>query len=260
MCVLAVLMGLAACTSARDDASPAGTELLSDATGDRKLAGSLTVFAAASLTDVFPGLGERLEEQHPGLEVQFTFAGSSGLAAQLLQGAPADVFASADESQMARVVDADLAEDPQTFAQNVLMVAVPPDNPGNVSGLGDFAREELDLALCAPEVPCGSAAQELFDVLGIAAVPDTYEEDVRAVLTKVQLGEVDAGLVWFSDVVAAGPTILAFAPREAVLAETEYPIAALTAAPNPEAAQAFVDLVLSKEGRAALSSAGFHDR
>ncbi len=258
--LLAVLLGLAACTSAQDDARPSGSEVPSDPSGDQELAGTLTVFAAASLTDVFTGLGDRLEEQHAGLEVQFTFAGSSGLAAQLLQGAPADVFASADESQMARVVDADLTRDPEIFAQNVLMVAVPLDNPGNVSGLGDFDREELDLAVCAPEVPCGAAAQKLFDVLDIAAVPDTYEEDVRAVLTKVQLGEVDAGLVWFSDVVAAGPTILAFAPREAVLAETEYPIAALTAAPNPEAARAFVDLVLSKEGRAALSSAGFHDR
>ena len=258
--LLAVLLGLPACTSAAGDAPPGEAEVLGDPNGDAGPTGTLTVFAAASLTDVFTGLGDRLEEQHPELEVQFTFAGSSGLAAQLLQGAPADVFASADESQMARVVDADLAEDPQIFAQNVLMVAVPLDNPGNVEGLTDFAREELDLAVCAPEVPCGSAAQELFDVVDVVAVPDTYEEDVRAVLTKVQLGEVDAGLVWFSDVVAAGPTILAFAPREAVLAETEYPIAALTAAPNPEAARAFVDLVLSKEGRAALASAGFHDR
>ncbi|MFP5372039.1 MAG: molybdate ABC transporter substrate-binding protein [Actinomycetes bacterium] len=258
--LVAAALGLAACTPAPGDAAPGATGAPSPPSGDQELAGTLTVFAAASLTDAFAGLGDRLEEQHPGLEVRFTFAGSSGLAAQLLQGAPADVYASADESQMARVVDAGLARDPEVFAQNVLMVAVPTDNPGNVSGLGDFAREELDLAVCAPEVPCGSAAQQLFDVADVAAVPDTYEEDVRAVLTKVQLGEVDAGLVWFSDVVAAGPTILAFAPREAVLAETEYPIAALTAAPNPEAARAFVELVLSKEGRAALSSAGFHDR
>ena len=256
----AVLLVLAACTSAGSDEPPREPEVAGEVSGNRELDGTLTVFAAASLTDVFDGLGKRLEEQHPGLDVRFTFAGSSGLAAQLLQGAPADVFASADESQMARVVDGDLARDPEIFAQNVLMVAVPLDNPGNVAGLGDFAREELDLAVCAPEVPCGVAAQKLFGILDIAAVPDTYEEDVRAVLTKVQLGEVDAGLVWFSDVVAAGPSILAFAPREAVLAETEYPIAALTAAPNPEAARAFVDLVLSKDGRAALSSAGFHDR
>ena len=256
----AVLMGLAACTSTQSDAPPGRTAAVSNPGGAEELAGTLTVFAAASLTEVFTGLGDRLEAQHPGLEVRFTFAGSSGLAAQLLQGAPADVFASADESQMARVVEADLAQDPEIFAQNVLTVAVPPDNPGGVSGLEDFSREALDLAVCAPEVPCGSAAQKLFDVLDIAAVPDTYEEDVRAVLTKVQLGEVDAGLVWFSDVVSAGPTVLSFAPREAVLAETEYPIAALTAAPNPEAARAFVDLVLSKEGRSALSSAGFHDR
>jgi molybdate transport system substrate-binding protein len=261
----AAVLPLAACTGSSASSSDVGTGTTAAAgsaagSASGELSGTLTVFAAASLTDVFPDLGERLEEQHPGLHVQFTFAGSSALAAQLLQGAPADVFASADESHMARVVEADLARDPEVFAQNVLMVAVPLDNPGNVSGLADFDREELDLAVCAAEVPCGAAAQKLFDVLDIAAVPDTYEEDVRAVLTKVQLGEVDAGLVWFSDVVAAGPTVLAFAPPESVLAETEYPIAPLAAAPNPEAARVFVDLVLSEEGRAALSRAGFHDR
>ena len=222
--------------------------------------GTLTVFAAASLTDAFTELGASLEDRHPGLDVRFAFAGSATLAAQLLQGAPADVFASADEAQMARVTDADLAAAPAVFAQNVLMVAVPLDNPGDVRGLPDFAREELDLALCAPQVPCGAAAETLFAAAGVAAAPDTYEEDVRAVLTKVQLGEVDAGLVWFSDVVAAGDSILAFAPRESVIAETEYPIAALADAPNPVAAQAFVDLVLSREGQQALADAGFSDR
>jgi molybdate transport system substrate-binding protein len=257
----ACLLGPAACSGTTSSDAPAGEEeVLDDPHGDPGLTGTLTVFAAASLTEVFTALGEELEEQHPGLDVQFSFAGSSTLATQVLQGAPADVFASADEAQMARVTDAGLADGPQIFAQNVLMVAVPPDNPGNVSGLPDFARDELDLAVCAPEVPCGAAAQKLFDVLGIDARPDTYEEDVRAVLAKVQLGEVDAGLIWFSDVVAAGDTILAFAPRESVIAETQYPIAALTDAPNPDAALAFVELVLSEAGQKALADAGFHDR
>jgi molybdate transport system substrate-binding protein len=258
----AAVLLLAGCGGAAGGEVSGGTAAGSETAGGEggELSGTLTVFAAASLTDVFTDLGERLMAEHPSLEVRFNFAGSSALAAQLGQGAPADVFASADEAQMTRVTDAGLADDPEVFAQNVLMVAVPLDNPGDVSGLPDFARDELELAVCAPEVPCGAAAQELFGALEIDARPDTYEEDVRAVLAKVQLGEVDAGLIWFSDVVAAGDTILAFAPRESVIAETEYPIAALTAAPNPAAARAFVDLVLSDEGQQALADAGFHDR
>ncbi len=246
---MTALLGLAGC-GFPEETGPVGVES----------APALTVFAAASLTDVFTALGEELEDRNPGLDVQFSFAGSSALATQVLQGAPADVFASADEAQMARVTDAALADEATIFAQNVLMVAVPLDNPGHVEGLPDFAREELDLAVCAPEVPCGAAAEKLFEAMDIDAHPDTYEEDVRAVLTKVQLGEVDAGLVWFSDVVAAEDTIQAFAARESVIAETQYPIAALRAAPNPAAAEAFVDLVLSPDGRRALADAGFQDR
>jgi molybdate transport system substrate-binding protein len=251
----AALLGVAGCTGSLASPQAAGTPSAAEEIG-----GTLTVFAAASLTDVFTQLGQTLEDRHPGLDVRFTFAGSSALAAQVLQGAPADVFASADEDQMDRVARADLAEDPEAFAHNVLMVAVPLDNPGNVTGLDDFARDELDLAVCAPEVPCGAAAEKLFEALDVPAVPDTYEEDVRAVLTKVQLGEVDAGLVYYSDVVAAKDTILALALPEAVAAENRYPIAALTDAPNPAAAQAFVDLVLSDEGQQALADAGFADR
>jgi molybdate transport system substrate-binding protein len=161
---------------------------------------------------------------------------------------------------MARVTDAGLAGDPRIFGHNVLMVAVPLDNPGKVTGLQDFAREDLDLAVCAPEVPCGAAAQKLFEALDVAAVPDTYEDDVRAVLTKVRLGEVDAGLVYYSDVVAAGDTVRAIAFPEARIAENQYPIAALTDAPNPAAARAFVDLVLSAEGQQVLADAGFFDK
>ncbi len=226
--------------------------------GDGSLGGTLTVFAAASLTDVFTGLGEQLEAEHPGLEVQFTFAGSSTLATQVTQGAPADVFASANPGQMAVVTDAGLADgEPQVFTSNVLEIAVPAGNPADVTGLADFAREELTLAVCAPEVPCGAAAEDVFAAAGVDAVPDTLEEDVRAALTKVELGEVDAALVYATDVVAAGDAVEGIAVAEAEDAVNEYPVCVLTEAPNPEAARAFVDLVLSAEGQAALADAGF---
>ncbi|MGY1744757.1 molybdate ABC transporter substrate-binding protein [Blastococcus sp. SYSU D00695] len=226
--------------------------------GGGDLTGTLTVFAAASLTDVFTDLGDRLEEDHPDLDVQFNFAGSSALATQITQGAPADVFASANPAQMTVVTDAGLADgDPQVFASNVLEIAVPEGNPAGVTGLADFAREDLTLAVCAPEVPCGSAAEDVLAAAGVTAVPDTQEEDVRAALTKVELGEVDAALVYASDVVSAGDSVEGIAFPEADDAVNDYPVCVLADAPNAAAARAFVDLVTSGEGQAALADAGF---
>ena len=225
---------------------------------DGGLGGTLTVFAAASLTDVFTELGERLEADHPDLDVRFNFAGSSQLAAQIGQGAPADVFASAAEPQMAVVTDAGLADgDPVVFTENVLEIAVPEGNPADVGGLAYFGRAELTLAVCAPEVPCGAAADDVFAAAGISAQPDTLEEDVRAALTKVQLGEVDAALVYATDVLAAGDRVEGIAFPEAEQAVNRYPICALAAAPNPEAARAFLELVTSDAGQRALTDAGF---
>ncbi|MGY1740573.1 MULTISPECIES: molybdate ABC transporter substrate-binding protein [unclassified Blastococcus] len=222
------------------------------------LGGTLTVFAAASLTDVFTDLGERLEADNPGLDVQFNFAGSSALATQITQGAPADVFASANPAQMTVVADAGLAAgDPEVFTSNVLEIAVPAGNPAGVTGLADFAREELTLAVCAPEVPCGAATEDVLAAARVTAVPDTQEEDVRAALTKVELGEVDAALVYATDVVAAGDAVEGIAFPEADDAVNDYPVCVLADAPNPGAARAFVDLVLSDEGQAALTDAGF---
>jgi molybdate transport system substrate-binding protein len=222
------------------------------------LSGTLTVFAAASLTDVFEDLGARLTGEHPDLEVRFSFAGSSALAQQVVQGAPADVFASADERQMAVVTAEGLtASEPEVFATNVLRIAVPAGNPADVTGLADFARDDLALALCAPQVPCGRAAGDLFEAAGVVPVPDTYEEDVRAALTKVELGEVDAALVYASDVVAAGDAVEGVAVPEAEDVVNRYPVVALAGAGNPEAARAFVDLVLSDAGQQVLRDAGF---
>jgi molybdate transport system substrate-binding protein len=246
------VLALTGCTDSASGGSPAGPAGAGDG-----LSGTLTVFAAASLTDVFGELGDQLTADNPGLELRFNFAGSSALAAQLVQGAPADVFASANQAQMTVVTDEDLqAAEPEVFTRNVLQIAVSAGNPTGVTGLADFAREELALAVCAPDVPCGAAAEQVFEAAGVAAVPDTLEEDVRAALTKVELGEVDAALVYASDVASAGDAVEGIDFPEAEDAVNDYPVCVLAAAPNPEGAQAFVDLVLSDQGQQILAGAG----
>ncbi|SNR70778.1 molybdate ABC transporter substrate-binding protein [Blastococcus mobilis] len=260
----AVLVGAAACGGPDGADQPVRSGAPA---GDAAPTGTLTIFAAASLSDVFARLGAELEEQNPELDVRFNFAGSSALAAQLEQGAPTDVFASADEDQMTRVVDAGLAPEAELFASNRLVLAFPPDDPAGIDrsdsagipSLADLLDRDVTLAVCAPEVPCGAAAAEVLDRTGLSDVPDTYEDDVRAVLTKVQLGEVDAGLVYRTDVSSAGDAVGARAFREAEAARNRYPVAVLDDAPNPDAARAFVDLLLSDEGRQVLTEAGFFE-
>jgi molybdate transport system substrate-binding protein len=250
---LAVLLLIAGCGSGGADAAAPSSPV-----EDGGLTGTLTVFAAASLTDVFPDLGDDLMADNPDLDVRFNFAGSSALATQIVEGAPADVFASANEPQMAVVTDADLAaSEPEIFTSNVLQIAVPAGNPVGIAGLDDFARDELALALCSPEVPCGSAAEDVFATAGITPRPDTLEEDVRAALTKVELGEVDAALVYASDVVSAGDAVEGVEFPQAEDVVNRYPVCVLAEGPNPEAAEAFVELVLSEEGHQVLEDAGF---
>jgi molybdate transport system substrate-binding protein len=249
---VAAFVVLAGCSSGgADAAAPSGAD------GGR-LSGTLTVFAAASLTDVFTDLGNGLMAENPGLVIRFNFAGSAALATQIVQGAPADVFASANEAQMEVVTDEDRAAgEPEVFTSNVLQIAVPAGNPAGVTGLEDFTRGDLALALCAPEVPCGSAAEDVFDAAGVTPAPDTYEEDVRAALTKVEIGEVDAALVYASDVVAAGDDVEGIAFPEAEDAVNRYPVCVVADARTPAAAEAFVALVQSGEGQQALADAGF---
>lgn len=250
----ALTVALAGCGSGSGPSSASGSATSSAP----RLSGTLTVFAAASLTGVFTDLGRRLEKDDPGLTVRFNFAGSSALATQLTQGAPADVFASADQAQMDVVTKAGLQKgDPQVVAQNVLEIAVPKGNPAHVTGLKDFANPDLKIAVCAPQVPCGAAAQKVFAATHTRAVPDTQEQDVKAALTKVELGEVDAALVYATDVKAAGDKVEGIPFPEAEDAVNTYPICVLKAAPDPAAAQAFVDLVRSPVGRQALTAAGF---
>jgi molybdate transport system substrate-binding protein len=217
----------------------------------------LSVYAAASLTDVFERLSGQFREEHPEIELNVGYGSSSGGARAIVEGAPADVFASADEEQMQVVTDAGLAPDPVVFTANVLTIAVPKGNPAGITGLADFARDDLELAVCAPEVPCGAAAERLFELAGVTAAPDTYEEDVRAALNKVELGEVDAALVYATDVRSTPQWVEGIDVPEAEQAVNRYPIAVLEGARDPEAAQAFVDLVLSGDGRRALADFGF---
>jgi len=220
--------------------------------------GTVVVFAAASLTEAFTALGAAFETEHPGTTVTFNFASSSALAQQLRAGAPADVFAAASPAAMSIVGDAGLVRgEPAVFAANSLRIAVPAGNPAGVSGLADFARSDLTVALCAPEVPCGALAERVFATAGITPAPDTLEQDVKAALVKVERDEVDCALVYRTDVLAAGSAVDGIGFPGADEAVTEYPIATLGDAPNPTAASAFRDFVLSDAGAAGLAAAGF---
>ncbi|MFB9890403.1 molybdate ABC transporter substrate-binding protein [Planobispora takensis] len=217
----------------------------------------LTVFAAASLTGAFTELGEAFEAAHPGVSVKFNFGSSATLAQQIIQGAPADVFAAASPATMKTVTDASLAAAPTVFARNRLRIAVPADNPAGVDELEDLADPEVKVALCAAQVPCGAAAVKALEAAGLKVTPVTLEQDVKATLTKVELGEVDAALVYATDVLASGGEVKGIDFPEADKAINDYPVAALAKAPAGPQAQRFVDLILSQQGKDVLTEAGF---
>jgi molybdate transport system substrate-binding protein len=251
----ALVLGLAGCAGTVDrdpDATSPGTT-----SADPELSGELTVYAAASLQAAFDELATQFEQRHPSLEVQpLTYDGSSTLATQIVEGAPADVFASADEPNMQKVVDEGLASDPELFATNTLTLVVPAGDPGGVDGLDDLSDPDLTVVLCAAEVPCGAASATLLSRAGVKASVDSYEQNVTAVLTKVAAGEADAGLVYVTD----ASTTRAVDAIEVVAGEdvvNRYPIVALQDAANPRAADAFVRFVLGDEGRRVLSDLGF---
>jgi molybdate transport system substrate-binding protein len=240
----AALLALAGCGA--PDAAPGTAGGTSPA-----VTGPVTVFAAASLTETFTALGKIYEARYPGSSVTFNFGGSSALAAQLNQGAPADVFAAAAPKNMADVPD---AVAPATFARNQLVIAVPKGRTG-VSGPADLARPGVKVALCAEQVPCGAAAKKV--LTGIPVTPVTLEQDVKAALAKVRLGEVDAALVYRTDARAAAAEVDAIEFAQSAAAVNDYPVAVLADAPHPAGARAFVALVRSPEGLAVLTAAGF---
>ncbi|RUR03631.1 molybdate ABC transporter substrate-binding protein [Labedella endophytica] len=246
-------LALAGCTATDTGGDAAGT------TEDGALTGSVAVFAAASLEDSFTELARRFEEENPGVCVQLTFAGSSDLVTQLVEGAPADVFASADERTMATLTDEGLIGAGATldFASNTLVIVTPPDDPGGVGGLTDLASDDVRTVVCAPQVPCGAATTVLQSAAGVDIAPVSEESSVTDVLGKVTSGEADAGLVYATDALAAGDAVRTIEVPEAGEAVNVYPIAPLADAANPAAARAFVDLVTGEYGRDVLASAGF---
>jgi molybdate transport system substrate-binding protein len=228
-----------------------------DSGGGAKKDVTLHVFAAASLTESFTALGKKFEKEHPGTKVEFNFGPSSGLSEQIGQGAPSDVFASASPSNMDSLVSSGDAQDPKDFAKNSMEIAVPPDNPGKITTVDDLARSGVKVALCQAEVPCGKVAAEVFANAKITVKPVTEEVDVKSVLTKVTLGEVDAGVVYVTDVQAAGDKVKGVQISPDVNASTSYPIAALEGSKHQKEAAEFVDLVLSDDGAKVLEEAGF---
>jgi molybdate transport system substrate-binding protein len=245
-----VLSGCGSSSSGTDSAAGAGPS----AAG---LNGSITVFAAASLTGSFTTLGQQFEAAHPGTKVTFSFGPSSGLATQIGSGAPADVFASASPKNMAQVVTAKAATTSTNFAKNVMEIAVPPANPGKITQLSDLAKKSEKVVLCAAEVPCGVGARAVFANAKLTVTPVSNEVDVKSTLAKVTLGEADAGIVYVTDVLAAGDKVKGIEIPADVNASTEYPIAALTTSKNTSLADAFVDYVRSADGSTALTAAGF---
>jgi molybdate transport system substrate-binding protein len=220
--------------------------------------GELLVSAAASLTDAFAEVKAAFEAANPGVDVFLNLGSSSSLQEQILEGAPVDVFASANTSNMDQVVEAgEVAGEPEIFVSNLLQIAVPAGNPAGINGLDDLTNEDLLIGLCAEEVPCGDFGRQALDKAGVTPAIDTNEPDVRALLTKLEAGELDAGIVYVTDVMSARGAVEGVDIPEEFNVVADYPIAVLVNAPNPDAAAAFVAFVLTGEGKAILSAYGF---
>ncbi|MET9971809.1 molybdate ABC transporter substrate-binding protein [Streptomyces sp. NPDC006356] len=253
----AALLALSACSSADSDSSGTSDSAASGSASDR-ISGDVTVFAAASLQESFEALGKRFEKEHPGTKVTFSFGGSDSLAASITGGAPADVFASASPKTMKIVTDAgDASGTPVTFVRNELEIATLPGNPDRISSLKDLTESDLKVVLCDKEVPCGAAAQKALDTSRLKLTPVSYEQDVKAALTKVELKEADAAVVYKTDVRAAGDKVEGVEFPESADAVNDYPITLLKDTQNAGAAKAFIALVRSAEGQKVLSEAGF---
>ena len=229
-----------------------------NASAPETLKGDLTVYAAASLTDAFAGIEEAFEEEYDGVDVSVETGASSDLVDQINEGAPADVFASADQNNMDKLVDAgNNASEPETFATNSLAIIVEPGNPQGITGVESLTDSDLIFVTTAPEVPIGAYTQEVFEAAGIEVTSDSEEENVRAIVDKVVEGEADAGVVYITDVLAAGDDAEGVEIPVDINIVAEYPIAVTAEAANPDAAAAFVEFVVSEDGQAILAENGF---
>jgi molybdate transport system substrate-binding protein len=252
VCVAVGALVLAGCSSSSTSSPPAG----SSASGE--LSGTLVVFAATSLTEAFDKIGVQFQKAHPGVTVKFNYNGSSSLATSITQGAPADVFASASPKNMTTVTDAgDASGTPQTFTSNSGEIMVESGNPMHIKTVKDLANPKVKVVVCAPEVPCGAVAQAIFKNAGVTVKPVSEEQNVGGVVTKVTLGEADAGIVYVTDV-KANETKATGVPIPADQNDvTEYPIVQVKGAPNSSAAKAFISYVLGPAGQQVLASFGF---
>jgi molybdate transport system substrate-binding protein len=252
---LVLVLAVAGCGSNGSNGGSAGGQ---PSASTDPVHGTVTVLAASSLTEVFNALGKTFEAAHPGTKVTFSYGGSSTLAQQIVNGAPADVFAAASPATMKTVTDAKLADGtPAVFVRNQLVIAVPAGNPKQVAALADLAKPGVKVALCADQVPCGAAATTALAAGGVNLTPVTLEADVKAALSKVVLGEVDAALVYRTDAKAAGAKVTAVEFPESAKAINDYPIVALKGASNTAGAAAFVAFIKSAPAQTALSRAGF---
>ena len=243
-------VAVAGCGSSDNASSPTATSGVDG--------GKLIVFAAASLKKPFTEIGEQFKTENPGSDIEFNFAGSSDLVTQLTQGAPADVFASADSKNMDKAATADLlAGDPVDFASNTLTIAVAPGNPKKIVSFRDLTQPGLAVVVCAPQVPCGSAREKVEKATGVQLNPVSEESQVTDVLTKVTSGQADAGLVYVTDAQGAGDKVTAVPFPESAEAVNTYPIAALKQSKHQDLAGRFIDLVTGEAGQKVLNAAGF---
>ena len=254
LCAVVALSGCAA-----KDTPPTGATSASPRPSGPGVAGDGTVFAAASLTESFKRIGDDFHKAHPGAKITFNFASSSALATQIIEGSGvADVFASADEANLQKVADASLVDgSPATLARNRLEIAVAPGNPEKVTRLADLARPDLKVVLAAPQVPVGKYGSSALAKAGVTVKPVSLEGDVKAVLTKVSLGEADAGIVYQTDVRASAGKVEGVGIPDDQNVIASYPIARIKNAKNPALAEAFLDYALSDAGRKVLLEHGF---
>ena len=249
---LLLLLASLALTACGAGGSPGAT------TSPDQVSGVIEVFAAASLTAAFTEEGAAFHAEHPHATVRFNFAGSAALATQIDQAAPADVFASADAANLQKVVTAgNSLSSPQTFATNRLQIVVAPGNPKHITGLADLAQSGLTVVLCAPAVPCGTYANQALSKAGVKVTPKSEEQDVKAVVTKIELGEADAGIVYVTDVKAAGSKVAGVDIPDSQNVIASYPVATVKGGSNPAGGRAFIDFLLSSDGRRILAKYGF---
>jgi molybdate transport system substrate-binding protein len=247
------LVGLmaASCGSDSNDSGAASTTTPA-------VSGNITVFAAASLTDAFNAVGAAFTKANPNAKVTFSFDASSALVAQLTQGAPADLFASADTANMDKLTKAGLnGAAPVNFATNLLSIIVAPGNPKGITGVADLAQPDLKVVLCAEGVPCGTYAKQILDAAKVTVTPVSMEQNVKGVVTKVTAGEADAGIVYTTDVKAAGDAAEAVAIPADINVVAKYPIATVKTSTKTDVDNAFIAFVLGTEGQTILAKYGF---